>query len=920
MSSAVPFESVGRLPAPGDNVAIAVRTLDSGTTISYGDSRFTLPLTVLEGHRFAVVPIRQETPLLSWGLPFGVALRAIVPGEYVCNEKILRALKQRHVPFPLPDAPNFHDYYVPFRLDESQFRSGRQVERYQTPATFSGYGRGGGRGAGTRNYIAILGTTSRTGSYARALADRFKDVPRHFPNIDGIVPIAHTEAASESRPNNIDFVLRTLAGFVVHPNIAAVLAVDLGLEYINNDRLREFMVQSGYALDHVLHQFWTMRGNFLPALEHGAKIVRGWLDQVNAFPRTPQPLEDLRIGLQCGGSDAFSGVSGNPLVGCVSKEVVRHGGSANLAETDELIGAEPYILANIKDLPTARAFLNTITRFQERAGWHGHTGEGNPSGGNNFRGLYNIAVKSIGAARKKDPEVCVDYVIEYAQPMRAPGFYFMDSPGNDLESIAGQVGSGCNLILFTTGNGSITNFPFVPTIKVMTNTGRFNLLSHEMDVNAGRYLDGTPMNDLARETFDLTLSIASGERSAGEKAGHSQVQLWRDWRQTDTTRLKELRSSPKPSGEPVCVSPQRGENQHDGDVEFEMLVTKEGAASDQVGLIVPTSLCAGQIGQMIADKLNRAKEASPPPFNEERGEAVAAGSHFLSRYVALAHTEGCGVSSGESEEISLRTMASYLSHPLVGRGLLLEHGCEKTHNDAMHEFMEAHGLDFSRFGKASIQLDGGIENVTDKVTRWFQSADGPRPRRIRANLASVRLGLTVDAGTPDPLAAACASLAARIVGWGGTVVVPENSPLLNTSAFKALFANGIIPPATLAYGEKFLKNGFHIMQAPTNHAVETVTGLGATGVEVILICVSRVSWQSHPLVPVLQVSTEASSDDLDVIVEKGGAVDSKTSGSSVASCLLDSVIAVLTHRYMPKLFKEGNTDFQMTRGELGVSL
>jgi altronate dehydratase len=917
MSVAVPFESIGRLPAPGDNVAIAIRTLDSGTTISCGNASFTLPVTVLEGHRFAVVPIERETPLLSWGLPFGFALRDIDPGAYVCNEKILRTLKQRHVPFTVPEVPNFRDYYVPFRLDESQFRPGRQVERYETTGTFNGYARKGGRGAGTRNFIAILGTTSRTASYARALADRFKEVPKQYSNIDGIVPIAHTEGGSETKPNNIDFVLRTLAGFMVHPNIGALLAVDLGIEFINNARLRDFMIQNGYPLDHVIHQFWTMEGNFLPALDHGEKIIRGWLDPVNAFRRAPQPLEHLRIGLQCGGSDAFSGVSGNPLVGCVSKELVRHGGSANLAETDELIGAEPYILANIKDLPTARAFLNTIARFQERAGWHGHTGEGNPSGGNNFRGLYNIAVKSIGAARKKDPEVRVDYVIEYAQPMRAPGFYFMDSPGNDLESIAGQVGAGCNLILFTTGNGSITNFPFVPTIKVMTNTGRFNLLSHEMDVNAGRYLDGTPMIDLARETFDLTVRIASGERSAGENARHSQVQLWRDWRQTDTTQLEKLRQTPKPTGEPLplsvtdagaaalfSLSPLGGEGRGEGDIAFELLATEQGVASDQIGLIVPTSLCAGQIGQMIADKLN-GRSADIPVR--------------ITRYVALPHTEGCGVSSGDSEEISLRTMASYLCHPLVHRGLLLEHGCEKTHNDAMREFMETHGFDFSRFGKASIQLDGGIENVTEKVTHWFQSDEAPPPRRIRTSLKSVRLGLTADPATPDYLAAACATLTARIVRYGGTVIVPENSALLNTSAFTAILADNVTPHPTLAYGERFLKSGFHIMQAPTNHAVETLTGLGATGVEVILVCVSKIPWQSHPLIPVLQVSTEASSDDLDVIVEKGAA-DSKTSATAVASCLLNSVIAVLTRGYTPKLFAQGNTDFQMTRGELGVSL
>src|SRR5437899_6253607 len=162
MSAAIAFEKVGRLPAPGDNVAIAVRRLDAGTAIQYGATRFTLPVTILEGHRFAIAPIAVDEPLLSWGLPFAFALRPIAPGEYVCNEKSLRVLPQRHVDFPIPAEPNFRDYYVPFKLDESKFRPGHQVERYPKPGTFSGFARPGGRGVGTRNYIAILGTSSRT--------------------------------------------------------------------------------------------------------------------------------------------------------------------------------------------------------------------------------------------------------------------------------------------------------------------------------------------------------------------------------------------------------------------------------------------------------------------------------------------------------------------------------------------------------------------------------------------------------------------------------------------------------------------------------------------------------------------------------------------------------------------------------------
>jgi altronate dehydratase len=196
-------------------------------------------------------------------------------------------------------------------------------------------------------------------------------------------------------------------------------------------------------------------------------------------------------------------------------EVIRQGGAANLCETDELIGAESYIVSRSKDLATARALLATIAAFNERLSWHGLTAEANPSAGNKFRGLYNIVLKSLGAAHKKDPRTRIEEVIGYGEPIRVPGFHFMDSPGNDLEGIAGQVASGCNLFLFVTGNGSITNFPFVPTLKITTTTTRHTLLEREMDLNAGRYLDGEAMDDLAAAGFDLVLATASGQRSKG---------------------------------------------------------------------------------------------------------------------------------------------------------------------------------------------------------------------------------------------------------------------------------------------------------------------------------------------------------------------------------------------------------------------
>jgi altronate dehydratase len=429
---AVPLTEVARLPEPADNVAIATRSLEAGLCLQHGDYRLVLDRPILEGHRFATERIAPGELLTSWHLPFGKAIRLIEPGAYVCNRTMLKELSIRRLNFELPSEPNFEDFRQLYQLNPERFQPAQQVPRHERPGTFLGFARGEGRGIGTRNYIAVMGTSSRTASYARALAEKFRAHPAaHF---DGVVAIAHTEGGGSTRPNNFELTLRTLAGFMVHPNIGAILAVAEGNEPINNERLLEYLNQHRYPIQTLPHRFMRLQQGFEASLAQGEAIVRSWIDRVSAMRRTTQPLSGLNIGLQCGGSDAFSGVSANPLVGWISKELVRHGGSANLAETPELIGAETYVLQNVRDLKTARMFLDQLERFQQWAAWHGHSAEGNPSGGNLYRGLYNIVIKSIGAARKKDPQVRLDYCIEFGQPMTEPGFCFMDSPGNDLEN------------------------------------------------------------------------------------------------------------------------------------------------------------------------------------------------------------------------------------------------------------------------------------------------------------------------------------------------------------------------------------------------------------------------------------------------------------------------------------------------------
>lgn len=897
---AADFADVGRLPSPGDNVAIAIRRLEAGMRVAFGGGEFEIEHPVPEGHRFAVRRIPEGGELLSWGLPFGTAVREIHPGAYVCNSRILRALRERRVGFELPVEANFRDHGLePYELDERGFRPGEQVPLHPEPRVFLGYGRGAGRGAGTRNYVVVLGVTSRTGGYAKALERRMRGAAEGYPNVSGVVAVAHTEGGEGGRPNNLKLLLRTLAGFMVHPNTGAVLAVDEAGAAVTNAMLRRYMAEHGYPLAGVPHRFMTLRGGFLQELEAGERIVRGWLEEANRTARTRRPLSELKVALQCGGSDAFSGVSANPLAARVAKEIIRHGGSANLAETDELIGAEEYVLQNVRDLETARRFLGMVERFKERVSWHGHTAEGNPSGGNLYRGLYNIAIKSIGAARKRDPEVRLDRVVEYSERMREPGFYFMDSPGNDLESVAGQVASGANMIFFTTGNGSITNFPFVPTVKIVTTTARYELLRDDMDVNAGAYLDGAPLEELGREMFELTLRAASGERTAGERAGHSQVSIWRDWKQTGPENLERLRNSPEPDGNPLPVRRASA----DTDATFEAVRTNSGYAADHAALIMPTSLCSGQISLTIADRLNE----------------LGTGAGKVSRFVALPHTEGCGVSSGPAEEIYARTVLGYLAHPSVRVALLLEHGCEKTHNDYFRNRLEERGLNPDRFGWASIQLDGGIERVVRRVEGWFE-AELERleePVYEPAGLRELRLGLHAEGPLSDAAARALARLTTSVVGAGGTVVLPEQAAILESAAYLEHVLGDRAAPPTLAYGAAASEPGLHIMEAPTSHWVETATGLGATGVEVMLAHVAGRPLQAHRMIPLLQVSSEPETrlryaEDLDL--ELAGDPEA-WSGE-----LLGIIIETASRRYTPRLYARGNFGFQFTRGLLGVSM
>ena len=861
---------LARLPVARDNCAIATKRIDQGTVVESENSSFTISHTVLVGHRFAVAEIPAGQHLYSWQMPFGTASRTIQPGDYLCNQDVLDELRQHQLDFELPAAPNFSDDIPSFALSADTFTPAPPLPRYTNSPTFRGFQRAGGRGVGTRNHVVLLAVNGNVAGFLKTLATELEPLTIPLPNVDGIAAAVHTEGITADS-NNRELLLRTLAGYIVHPNTGAVLIVDNGRSGLSGSEVRDYLRVNGYALDHVRHHFFSTDGPFAAKQREAADIVRNWLPQLNLDVRSDCSVAELKIALQCGGSDAFSGISGNPLIAWVARELIRHGGAANLAETDELQGAEAYVLSKVRDAETASRFIDTVERFKRWAEQHGHSATANPSGGNRYRGLYNIYIKSLGAATKRHPDVPLDFVIDYSVPMDRPGFYFMDSPGNDLESIAGQVGSGCNLIFFVTGNGSITNFPFVPTLKVVTTTERYELLAADMDIDAGPYLTGRSMDDLGAATWEHFLQTASGQRTVGENAGHAQLQIWREWRLAGDEDKSSVTELTLHSDRPIPIRNQ-----------FPPIQFAD-TARKPVALILPTSLCSGQIARMAVAGLNRQAE------NDQ-----------FARYATLVHTEGCGTT--EQAEF-LDTMLGYMIHPLVGSCLLLEHGCEKTHNSYWRQKMRSAGLALDQYGWASIQGDGGIDKSMARVGSYFA-----RGQQLGHGQQSIRLGLIGDLPEGAENAARLAAFVGGVIAGGGSIIIPENAALLGSKPFRDALGVDHLEP-NLRFAGWDYEPGLRIMVNPAVSWTETLTGLGAAGSEIMISLANQPAFNGHPLVPLLQIGWQADAET-DLSLEQ----------PDWAASLTDLVRQTRAGRYEPVIQRQNNVDFQITRGLLGISL
>lgn len=472
-----------------DNVVTALRAL------TVGEEGATQPIP--RGHKIATADIPKGAPVYKYAQVIGYAAEDIAAGEHV------------------------HTHNLEFRNVEATYEFSTNL-RPVAPATqrdtFMGYRRATGR-VGTRNYIAVLTSVNCSATAARLIAQHFtEDRLAAYPNVDGVVAFVHgTGCAMGGDGTGFELLQRVLWGYARNPNVGGVLMAGLGCEMMQIDWLIEAYGLTPGPL------FQTMNiqdvGGLRKTVELGIKKIEAMLPEVNKATREVCPASELMVALQCGGSDAWSGVTANPALGYACDLLVAQGGTGVLAETPEIYGAEHLLTARAVDRAVGDKLISLIHWWEDYTARNGGSMDNNPSPGNKKGGLTTILEKSLGAAAKGGTTPLTG-VYKYAEPVTAKGFTFMDSPGYDPASVTGQIASGCNLVAFTTGRGSAFGAKPSPSMKVATNTEMYNRLHEDMDVNAGRILtDGATVEEVGREIYEMWLRMASGEMSKSEAQG-----------------------------------------------------------------------------------------------------------------------------------------------------------------------------------------------------------------------------------------------------------------------------------------------------------------------------------------------------------------------------------------------------------------
>ena len=491
---------------PADDVVIARTQLVGGTPIESVTSRGLIP----PGHKMAVRAIGQGEPVRRYNQIIGFASQPIAPGEHVHVHNLDMG----------PDKGDFARDYA-FGADVKPAPARRE-------ATFMGIRRADGRVA-TRNYIGILTSVNCSATAARAIAEHFSRRTNPaalaaYPNVDGVVALTHgTGCGMASEGLGMDILSRTLTGYATHANFAGVVVVGLGCEA---NQINAWLATGRLAEGESLRVFNIQDvGGTQKTVDKGIALIQEMLPRANAVQREPCSAAHLSIGLQCGGSDGYSGVSANPALGAAVDLLVAHGGTAILSETSEVYGAEHLLTRRAVSREVGQKLVDRIHWWEQYVAINDGEMNNNPSPGNKAGGLTTILEKSLGAVAKGGT-TNLEAVYEYAEPVAAHGFVFMDTPGYDPVSATGQVAGGANLICFTTGRGSAYGCAPSPSLKLATNSALWQRQEEDMDINCGEIVDGTAsIEDMGRRIFELILATASGQQSKSERHGYGQSEF-----------------------------------------------------------------------------------------------------------------------------------------------------------------------------------------------------------------------------------------------------------------------------------------------------------------------------------------------------------------------------------------------------------
>jgi len=498
--------------SPLDNLAVAKNAIPSGTTLELPGGRLVCIADSIEpGHRFATRPIPEGEFVLQYGQPVGTSL-GIGEGDPISHANMSDAVPVvRELPENLHTPP---PVYIPA----------------QERATFRGFRRADGR-VGTRNYVLIVPTSmcASTESQQISMIAEYTLFNREkYFNVDGVVAIPHNKGCGCSDGSNIEVMLRTLANYADHPNVGGVIMIELGCEKTNLSIVEQYLHRKGRQLNKPFVRFGIQdAGGTQGTIARGLKEVESMLPEVNRSERVEVPISELVLGVKCGGSDAFSGISANPSLGRASDLLVRSGGTVLITEVPEFCGAEHLMANRARDVETGRAVYSAVDWYKSFAATRGVKLDENPSPGNIRGGLLNITIKSLGAIAKAGT-TRVEGVTDYAEPPTGRGLWMMQGPGYDQESTPGLVGAGATIVVFTTGRGTTIGNAIAPVIKLASNTQVYERMSRDIDLSAGGVIDGTETIDaVGARVFEHLQQVASGETLArAEENHHREFEIW----------------------------------------------------------------------------------------------------------------------------------------------------------------------------------------------------------------------------------------------------------------------------------------------------------------------------------------------------------------------------------------------------------